>query len=106
MMSDLVADQLLRLSSAQLPRRRLNLAITVLLLQGSGRNTLLGYDGLRKQRYQIDHRLVVDLLKVTRDRKVQQAIVRSPAFGRLPRRLYHRFFFDFWRLHRRSSSWR
>ena len=101
-----VADQILRLSSAEIPRRYLDLAVTVLMLQRSGYNPLLGYEGLRKRRYQIDARFVVKLLNVARDKEARLGIVSSPAFAGLPGSVHRRLFFRYWRRHGRDGSWR
>lgn len=101
----LLPDHILRLSSSQISQRRLDVAITVLLLQESGRDVSLAYEGLRRGRYRLDHRFVVELLG-SAPKKVQWAIVRSPAFWHLPKRVYQHHFFRFWKLHRRAHSWR
>lgn len=97
-----VADQLLSMTAAQLPRRQLNLAITAVLLQNEGYNALLGYKGVREGRYEIDHQLVTRLLNATRDHR----IIQSPAFACLPRSAFRRLFFRHWRSHQRSEKWR
>ncbi|HYV43813.1 MAG TPA: hypothetical protein VFA20_03085 [Myxococcaceae bacterium] len=102
---DLAADQILSLSSDQIPRRKLDTAITVLLLLKSGPDWTLAYRGLQQDRYQIDSRLVVTLLN-TADKKAQLAIVRSPAFWHLPKQLFRRHFFRLWRSRRRDVLWR
>src|SRR4051812_10033391 len=105
MEKSLTVDHIFSLSSAQLVRRRLDTAVTTLLLLPSVSNIQLGYAGLRKQRYRIDSRLVIGLLETAKDLETQRAIVRSPAFSHLPRHLYRRLFFRYWRAHR-SNAWR
>ncbi|HEY8208656.1 MAG TPA: hypothetical protein VIG99_14295, partial [Myxococcaceae bacterium] len=53
----------------------------------------------------LDHRFVLELLGAA-DKKVQWAIIRSPAFWHLPKRIYRQYFFRFWNLRQSSSSWR
>ena len=102
---DLAADHILSLSSGQMPRRKLDTAVTVLLLLKSGPDWTRAYRGLKQGRYQIDSRLVVTLLS-TANKNAQWAIVRSPAFWHLPKRLFRRHFFRLWRLRRRDVFWR
>lgn len=103
---DLVANHILSLSSGQISRRRHDAVVTALLLLGSRPgNPTLAYDGLREGRYQIDSQFVVALLR-TASKKVQWAIVWSPAFWHLPKQLYRQYFFHFWRLRRRDKAWR
>jgi hypothetical protein len=102
---DLAANHILSLSSSQIPGRKLDTAVTVLLLLKSGPDWTLAYKGLQQGRYQIDSRLVTTLLS-TANKKAQWAIVRSPAFWHLPKHLFRRHFFHLWRLHRRDVFWR
>jgi hypothetical protein len=102
MNADTLADRILRLSAAHIPRRQLDLAITIVLLQDGGRSALLGYSGVRKGRYKIDQRFVSALLEATKDHR----IVHSPAFASLPRLAYRRLFFRYWRLRHHDESWR
>lgn len=102
---DLVADHILSLSSDRIPRRKLDTAVTVLLLLKSGPDWALAYKGLQQGRYQIDSRLVVTLLS-TANKKAQWAIVRSPAFWHLPKHLFRRHFLRLWRLRRHDVFWR
>jgi hypothetical protein len=97
-----VADQILGMTSAQLPRRQLDLAVTVVMLQHGGYNALLGYKGVRERRYEIDHQLVTRLLNATKDHR----IIQAPAFACLPGRSFRRLFFRYWRHHQRSRKWR
>src|SRR6185295_6940941 len=97
-----LADRILRLSSNRVPLRQLDLAVTVIMLQPGGYNALLGYEGIRKRRYKIDHHFVSKILRATGDRR----IVQSPAFASLPRLVYRRLFFRYWRLRCRDESWR
>jgi hypothetical protein len=101
----LAADHIYSLSSAQLPQRQLDTAVTVLMLVHTNSNIRLGYTGLRKQRYRIDSRLVTRLLETASDTHTRRAIVHSPAFWHLPRHLFRRFFFQHWRT-RRGNAWR
>jgi hypothetical protein len=97
-----LADRILRLSSARIQRQQLNLAATVIMLQHGGYNAFLGYEGVRRRRFTIDHRFVSALLKATNDHR----IIRSPAFTSLSRSAYRRLFFKYWRLRRKNESWR
>jgi hypothetical protein len=101
----LIADQLLALSSERISPGRLDTAITVLLLLPSEPDVTIGYDGLRKRRYRIDSKFVTELLKATRSKEVQRDIVRSPAFAHLPKHIYRRLFYQFWR-RQRDERWR
>lgn len=103
----LVADHILSLST-QTGGRRIDTAITVLLLLPSGPkspNWTLAYQGLREGRYRIDSKLVTMLLDTARDNETQRSIAASPAFAHLPHQLYRRLFFRLWRRNR-SSAWR
>jgi hypothetical protein len=97
-----VADQILSMTPAQLPRRQLDFAATVVMLQHGGYNALLGYKGVRQGRYAIDHRLVSCLLNATQNHR----IVQSPAFACLPRSIFRRLFLQYWRHRQRSGKWR
>lgn len=97
-----VADRILSMTSAQLPRRQLDLAITAIMLQHEGYDALLGYKGVREGRYEIDHQLVARLLNATKDHR----IIQTPAFACLPRLAFRRLFFQYWRARQRSGKWR
>jgi len=102
MSADTLADRILRLSSDRFPSGRLNLAVTMIMMQDGGRSALLGYDGVRKQRYRIDHRLVSDLLETLKDPR----LIQTPAFACLSRSAFRSLFFRYWRLRSRDETWR
>jgi hypothetical protein len=105
MEDDVVANHILSLSPGQLPKRQLDSIVTVLLLLPSVPNRSLAYKGFGEGRYRLDPQLVVRLLR-TANKEAQGAIVRSPAFWRLPTRVHRHQFFRFWRMRRRDVSWR
>lgn len=100
-----VANYILASRSSQLPTRKLDTAITVLMLLPSGPDVRLGYAGLQERRYRIDSSLIVMLLDSVRDPETQRAIVHSPAFACLPPHLFRRLFFRLWPA-RRGNAWR
>lgn len=81
------------------------MSVTVLLLLESVPNRSEAYKGFKEGRYRLDSRLVVSLLRVA-NKKVQWAIVRSPAFWHLPKALFREHFMRFWRMRRRDAAWR
>lgn len=102
MNAEKLADRILRLSSARVPGRQLDLAVTAIMLQREGYNALLGYEGVRRRRYRINSRFISALLRATKDHR----IIQSPAFASLSRSAYRRLFFQYWRLRRSDESWR
>jgi hypothetical protein len=102
---DPVAGHIFRLSPGRIPRRYLDVSVTVLLLLESVPDRSEAYRGFKEGRYRLDHRLVESMLRVA-DKKVQWAIVRSPAFWNLPKAVFREHFLRFWRMRRRDAAWR
>jgi len=98
-------DYILGSPSPRLPPRKLDTAITILMLLPSGNDKGLGHDGLRAGRYHLDTQLITSLLDSTRDSQVQWVIVRSDAFPYLPPHVFRRLYYRFWPS-RNTVDWR
>jgi len=79
--------------------------VTVLLLLESVPNRSEAYRGFKEGRYRLDFQFVGSLLR-TANKKLQWAIVRSPAFWHLPSAMFREHFLRFWRMRRREAAWR
>jgi len=92
-------------TSLRLPPRKLDTAITLLMLMPSGNDKAPGHDGLRSGRYRLDTKLITSILDSTRDPQVQWVIVRSEAFPYLPPQVFRRLYYRFWPS-RNTVEWR